>query len=166
MSAYQNAMQRYFDFNGRATRAQFWYFVLFVTLFMFAAIILDVAVGNDEEGALLFTALVIIAHIIPYLAIGARRLHDTDKSGWWQLMSVVPLGQIILLVFFCLESKPDGNRFGPGANDPITEGATDTSQVITQSLDHIERLSALRESGAINDDEFQNMKSSAIDKSN
>jgi len=166
MDNYTEAMRRYVDFDGRATRSEYWYFVLFFTLFLFAAIIVDVAVGNDEEGALLFAGMVMLAHIIPYFAIGARRLHDTDKSGWWQLISLVPLGQIVLFVFFCTNSQPSKNRFGPGANDPIAEGAVDASPSMTQSLDQIERLSALRESGAINDDEFQNMKSSAIEKSN
>jgi len=51
--------------------------------------------------------------LIPSIAVGVRRLHDTDKSGWWMLLSVVPIANLVLLVFFCLDGTKGENRFGP-----------------------------------------------------
>ena len=83
-------------------------FFLFNILAGIALGIVDFVLGT---GAL--SGLYNLAVIIPSLAVGARRLHDTDRSGWWQLIAFIPLiGAIILLVFFCLDSKPGENRFG------------------------------------------------------
>ena len=69
---------------------------------------------SAEDGAEALQGLVMLALAIPLLAVGARRLHDTNKSGWWQLFSLIPLaGWIVLAIFFLLPSEPHSNRFGP-----------------------------------------------------
>lgn len=69
---------------------------------------------SAEDGAEAVEGFVMLAMVIPLLAVGARRLHDTNKSGWWQLFVLIPLaGWIVLLIFFLLPGEPDSNRFGP-----------------------------------------------------
>jgi uncharacterized membrane protein YhaH (DUF805 family) len=90
---------KYADFNGRALRPEFWWFFLFTLL---ACIVAGVI---SETLSLLFS----LAVLIPSFAVGARRLHDTGRSGWWQLLYLVPLvGLIIVLIFMAQESKPGG----------------------------------------------------------
>ena len=109
MNWYLGCWKKYAEFSGRARRQEYWMFFLFNFLAGVALGIVDVVLGT---GAL--SGLYNLAIIIPSLAVGARRLHDTDRSGWWQLIALIPLiGAIILLVFFCLDSKPGENRFGP-----------------------------------------------------
>ena len=109
MNWYLGCWKKYAEFSGRARRQEFWMFFLFNFLACVAIGIVDGILGTS--GAL--GGLYSLAVLIPSLAVGARRLHDTDRSGWWQLIALIPLiGAIILLVFFCLDSKPGENRFG------------------------------------------------------
>ncbi len=92
---------KYADFKGRATRPEFWWFVLFTTL---ASLALSMV---SETASGLFS----LATLLPYLAVGARRLHDTNRSGWWQLIWIVPLiGWIILIIWMAQEGNGP-NRF-------------------------------------------------------
>ncbi len=79
--------------------------------------------GLSESGSLFtlgMTPLWIfaLALIIPSLAVTVRRLHDTNRSGWWYLITFVPLGGIVLLVFMCLDSEPGSNKWGPNPKEP------------------------------------------------
>ena len=78
---------KYADFNGRATRAEFWWFTLFVTLAAAALAYLNESLTN----------VFLVATLLPFLAAGSRRLHDIGKSGWWQLFLLVPIGGFVLL---------------------------------------------------------------------
>ena len=110
MNWYLGCWKKYAEFSGRARRKEFWMFVLFNFLVSIAVGIVDGILGTN--GAL--GGLYSLAVLIPSLAVAARRLHDTDRSGWWQLIGFIPLiGWIILLVFLCSDSKPGENRFGP-----------------------------------------------------
>ena len=109
MNWYLGCWKKYAEFSGRARRKEFWMFVLFNFLVSIAVGIVDGILGTN--GAL--GGLYSLAVLIPSLAVAARRLHDTDRSGWWQLIGFIPLiGWVILLVFFCSDSKPGENRFG------------------------------------------------------
>ena len=109
MNWYLGCWKKYAEFSGRARRKEFWMFVLFNFLASIAVGIVDGILGTN--GAL--GGLYSLAVLIPSLAVAARRLHDTDRSGWWQLIALIPLiGVIILLVFVCSDSKPGENRFG------------------------------------------------------
>jgi uncharacterized membrane protein YhaH (DUF805 family) len=122
--------KKYATFAGRARRSEYWYFVLFYILAAVALSIIDVVVGtyNEESGLGLLSGLFMLATIVPSLAVTARRLHDTDRSGWWLLLYFIPvLGALVLLVFMVLDSQPGTNRFGPnpkGVTGPGTPGAT------------------------------------------
>ena len=104
---------RYADFNGKATRSQYWYFVLFYVLLSLVLALIDIFVVNpllginiQEASTLILQTVFALALIIPTIAIGVRRLHDIGKSGWWMLISFVPIiGFLVLIFFFVQESK-------------------------------------------------------------
>lgn len=92
---------KYADFNGRASRSEFWWWVLFIFL---ASLLLGV-ISEIVSG--LFS----LATLIPSIAVIARRLHDIDKSGWWQLVGFIPLIGWILMIYWCVQPEVDPNRF-------------------------------------------------------
>jgi uncharacterized membrane protein YhaH (DUF805 family) len=110
----------YASFAGRATRSEYWWFQLFNVLVIVAVYVVLVAVLFAGRSYTLFGiiagGLVIyaLATFIPNLAVTVRRLHDSDKSGWWLLISFVPyIGAIVLFIFMLLPSSPGMNQFGP-----------------------------------------------------
>lgn len=135
VTAVKTCVRRYADFTGRARRSEYWWFylayVLVVLVIAIAGGIVAAVVGSVNETAgsavgLLVTILyfiVALALILPTLAVGARRLHDTGRSGWWLLLALVPLGGIVLLVFWVLDSSPGTNRFGPSPKDVAAPGS-------------------------------------------
>ena len=116
MTAVRTCLSKYVGFSGRARRSEYWYFALFTFLVGIVTSILDVVLGTDYESAAsggLINTLVSLALFLPSLAVGVRRLHDTDRSGWWILIGIIPIiGWILLIVWFCTDSKPD-NQYGP-----------------------------------------------------
>jgi len=96
---------KYAEFNGRASRSEFWWWTLFVVL---ASLALSI-IGDTVS------ALFSLGTMLPGLAVGARRLHDTNRSGWLQLLWIIPvIGWIILIVWLAQEGK-EPNRFGSAA---------------------------------------------------
>ncbi|WP_338589666.1 DUF805 domain-containing protein [Shewanella khirikhana] len=107
MEYFIGALKKYADFTGRARRKEYWMFVLFYLIFYLVTVGIDMALGTTFIAAIFSLGL-----LLPSLAIGARRLHDTGRSGWWQLLYFIPLiGAIVLLVFFCQDSQ-DENDYG------------------------------------------------------
>lgn len=107
-SAVRSVFRQYATFSGRARRSEYWWFALFGALVGVVLSILDAIIGTS---ALVYIADAVL--LVPNLAVGARRLHDTDRSGWWQLIALVPLvGIIVLIVFFCQDGDRGPNRFG------------------------------------------------------
>jgi uncharacterized membrane protein YhaH (DUF805 family) len=107
--------QKYADFNGRARRSEYWFFVLFYAIVRIVANIIDSIIGTRDFAGNngLLGILVALALLVPGLAVGVRRLHDTGRSGWWLLIALIPLvGAIVLLVFFVQDSHAD-NQYGP-----------------------------------------------------
>jgi uncharacterized membrane protein YhaH (DUF805 family) len=116
MNAYTDAMRRYVDFSGRSNRPQYWLFVLVYLIIYIVACVIDAfALGvTPGQGFGIVTGIVGLVHLIPSLAVSVRRLHDTDRSGWWLLLIFVPLiGAIWLIVLYCFAGTPGANRFGP-----------------------------------------------------
>lgn len=105
----KTVLNKYADFSGRARRSEFWWWVLAVEVIN---IVLNVAQSNV---GLLFS----LAVLVPNLAVGARRLHDTGRSGWWQLIVFTIVGIVVLIVWFAQDSKPGANSHGP---NPKEEG--------------------------------------------
>jgi uncharacterized membrane protein YhaH (DUF805 family) len=114
MHWYLKVLRQYADFEGRARRKEYWMYALFNLLALFVAAILDSLLGLTRNG--LFGpvyGLYALATFIPGLAVGARRLHDTDRSGWWLLLAIIPLiGAIVLLVWCATEGTRGSNQFG------------------------------------------------------
>ena len=104
-------LNRYARFSGRAPRAEFWYFSLFVFLIGLGARLADAVWLRDRFS--LFAVLVDLAFLLPGLAVAVRRLHDLDRSGWWYLLIFVPLlGWLVLFVWYCTRGTRGDNRFG------------------------------------------------------
>ena len=112
VQAVNACLNRYATFTGRARRPEYWYFALFTILVGIVTATLDAAMfPGDLAGPLNSIASILL--LLPSLAAAARRLHDTDRSGWWMLIGLVPLvGWIIMLVWLCAPGTPGANRFG------------------------------------------------------
>ncbi|PEZ09229.1 hypothetical protein CN326_02515 [Bacillus sp. AFS018417] len=110
MQWYLQAFKNYAGFQGRARRKEYWMFFLFNFII---TIVLEILSAMSIVFLIPFL-LYAIAIILPSLAVGARRLHDTGRSGWWQLLSLIPfVGGIVLIVFFCQDSEEYDNEYGP-----------------------------------------------------
>ncbi|MBC7278447.1 MAG: DUF805 domain-containing protein [Nocardioides sp.] len=100
--------KKYASFEGRASRSEFWWVALFVWV---VSIILG-SIGNQVEAVTYVAGLFQLAVLVPYLAVGARRLHDTGRSGWWWLIALVPcVGAIVLIVFWATGPKAEGDKY-------------------------------------------------------
>lgn len=114
--AIASCFNKYVQFSGRASRSEYWYFQLFTSLcFFLVFLVAGVSMGAGSESAAGGAIILVLslAFMLPSLSVLVRRLHDTDRSGWWYWISLVPLvGPIVLLVFLCLAPTPGPNRFG------------------------------------------------------
>lgn len=124
--AISDGFSKYATFSGRSSRSAYWWWVLFYVLVIIGASIVDAALKSPVIAGLAWLAL-----IIPNLAVLVRRLHDTDRSGWWALIGLVPLlGAIVLIVFACLDSGPP-NKYGDG---PDGKGGLAATSPLGQTL--------------------------------
>jgi uncharacterized membrane protein YhaH (DUF805 family) len=128
MNWYMEVLRKYAQFDGRARRKEYWMFTLVNLLVSFAIALVGamiggmIARGSDNPSiVMMFVApawLYCLVMIIPSLSVAVRRLHDTGRSGWWILIGLVPfVGGIILLVFYCLDSQPGPNEYGPNPKE-------------------------------------------------
>ncbi|HEU0097909.1 MAG TPA: DUF805 domain-containing protein [Allosphingosinicella sp.] len=119
-------LKRYAEFSGRSRRKEYWMFFL---LCMVVALVIGFVEGmlglNNMVGPYgPLSTLFMLAILVPSIAVGIRRLHDTGRSGWWILIALVPLvGGIVLLVFYVLEGVRGPNEYGP---DPKGEDLAQT----------------------------------------
>ena len=111
VEAAQSVIANYANFSGRARRSEYWYFVL---LNVIVSVVLGVLAQFLGIIATLLSGVWSLAVLVPGLALVWRRLHDIGKSGIWILIALVPLvGEILLLVWFCKDSQPGENQYGP-----------------------------------------------------
>lgn len=107
--AIQSCFSNYANFNGRARRSEYWYFILF----SFIVNVILVLLGRASNVFSYLGSIVTLAMFIPNLAVSIRRLHDIGRSGWYYLISFIPLvGTIIMIVWFCQDSVPGTNMYG------------------------------------------------------
>lgn len=120
-TAVKTVLGKYATFSGRASRPEYWWWVLatvilFVILGLIDAMVLAPMMGftpDQPEAAEPLTAIASLGLLLPNLAVAARRLHDTDRSGWWILISLIPVLGSLVLLFFLVQRGTDGaNRFG------------------------------------------------------
>jgi uncharacterized membrane protein YhaH (DUF805 family) len=114
-------LRQYTDFSGRARRKEYWYFALFNVIFICVAMVIDYAAGwKSEPGSSSFLPdygscylIYMTATILPGFAVQVRRLHDLGKSGWWMLITLIPIaGLIWLMVLLCTDGQYERNRYG------------------------------------------------------
>jgi len=107
-TAVTTCLDKYFDFSGRARRSEYWWFVL-----AFAAALLVAALVDGFLGMGAFIAITLFSLALPLVAVTVRRLHDTGHTGAWWLVSLVPLGGLVVLYFAAQASAPAANAYGP-----------------------------------------------------
>ena len=114
MDWYLRVLKNYVGFGGRARRKEYWMFILVNFILAMVLGIVDKILGWERAGGEgILTTIYAILVFLPSWAVVFRRLHDTDRSGWWLLLVLIPLvGPIAMLVFMCLEGTRDDNRFG------------------------------------------------------
>lgn len=174
--AVANGFRNYAGFDGRARRSEYWWWVLFTVLVGLGTATLDLF-----SGVPVFNALTSLALFLPSVAIGVRRLHDTDRSGWWWLIIFVPIvGFILLLVWFCTDGARGANRYGadpklrsadpfapapgpipaPSAPTPMSPAAPMTPAL--DVLSRLEQLGRLRDQGVLTQAEFEAEKAKIL----
>ena len=124
MNWYLYVLKNYATFSGRARRKEYWMFFLFNVLISLGLGVLDVVAGtySVEYETGFFSGLYSLFVLIPSIAVGVRRLHDTNRSGWWIVISLIPIiGVLVLLVFMCLDSQPGTNRFGANLKEAASQ---------------------------------------------
>jgi uncharacterized membrane protein YhaH (DUF805 family) len=115
--AITSCYSKYATFSGRASRSEYWYFTLYHTLLVACFALMPSVLGT------MLLALSLIGNFLPALSVLVRRLHDTDRSGWWYWIALVPLLGLILIIWFCTRGTAGDNRFGA---DPLADGALRT----------------------------------------
>ena len=95
-------LKKYATFSGRASRSEYWWFLLFTFLALSVAALVSNTAGS----------LVLIALLLPCLTVGVRRLHDNDKTGWWLLLGTIPLINLLLLYWLILTGTKGANKYG------------------------------------------------------
>ena len=104
----QTCFSKYADFNGRASKSEYWWFALFAFV---TGVILSALNRN-------LAALFYLGILIPHIAVAARRLHDTNRSGWMQLIAFIPLIGWLIVLYFLIQDPKEPNRFGSSNGEP------------------------------------------------
>lgn len=158
-TAIDQCFRKYAQFTGRASRPELWYFFLFEFLLLIVASML-------ERDSSVLSSLVGLGLLLPGLAVTCRRLHDMDRSGWWQLITLVPLvGSLVLIVWCCQRGTPGPNRFGPPTGSTSGDSSLAGLPVIDPRLDlasQLAELTRLREQGHLSQAEFDAAKAKAL----
>jgi uncharacterized membrane protein YhaH (DUF805 family) len=114
--AVRSGFDHYVKFDGRASRPAFWWWFLFGILVGIGASIIDAIIGSFG----VVSGLAALALLLPNLSVAIRRLHDTDHTGWWVLIGLIPIiGFIVLLIFYLRQSDPGENQYGPPPADGV-----------------------------------------------
>lgn len=113
------AFTKYAEFSGRSCRKEYWLFMLMTIIVYMVLGVIDIIIDifDYEIGMGILSGIFFIIILIPYFAVSVRRLHDTDRTGWWLLATVIPIIGWIVLVFMCLKGTDGSNQYG---SDPLT----------------------------------------------
>jgi len=113
MNWYLEAFRNYANFSGRARRKALWMFLLLHMIVYAVLFAIDIGIGTIG----VFSGIYSLAALVPIIAVQVRRLHDVGRSGWWLLISLVPIVGLIILVFFIQDSAPGENQYGANPKD-------------------------------------------------
>ncbi len=109
MNWYVEVLKKYAVFTGRASRTEYWMFFLFNLIIVLAIGIVERILGIPAVLGIIYG----LAVLVPGIAVGVRRMHDTDRTGWWLLIGFVPvIGAIVVIVFLAQASTPGDNQYG------------------------------------------------------
>ena len=111
--AISSGFSNYVNFSGRASRSEFWYWILFGIIVSIIANIIDAVLGIPLP---VVSAIVSLVLLLPNISISIRRLHDIDRTGWWFLLVLTIIGSILLIVWACFKGTSGANTYGP---DPL-----------------------------------------------
>jgi len=129
LEAIRSGFANYVNFSGRACRSEYWQWVLFVVLGSIATEMLDNTVFSYDLGsASPLNGVFGLLTFLPSLAVGIRRLHDIDRTGWWVLIALTIIGALLLIYWACVKGTAGPNRFGP---DPLAAQGALTPPPIT-----------------------------------
>ena len=126
MNWYIEVLKKYAVFSGRTRRMEYWMFLLINCL-------ITVVLGTFEglSGIIGLSLIYSLAVLIPGIAVSIRRLHDTNRSGWWFLIGLIPIvGAIVLLIFMVQDGQPKENQYGP---DPKSDSPDTPQPLLTQT---------------------------------
>ena len=107
-TAVKTCFSKYIDWNGRALRSEYWWWVLFAVIVSVVTSIVDIALGLA-----LFNPLWSLATLLPSIFVATRRLHDVGRTGWWQLIMFTGIGVLVLLYWYIIEGEKEENAYGP-----------------------------------------------------
>ena len=106
-------VKKYADFSGRASRSEYWFYSLFIIILSIVALIIDTMIlyyPIEDNGPI--NLILIVGTTVPSIAVGARRLHDVGKSGWWQLIIFTIIGILVLLYWYIIKGTDGNNEYG------------------------------------------------------
>lgn len=104
----------YCNFNGRSSRSEYWWYALAVAILN---VVISTVLSGSPSVMQAVSGVITLGLLLPGLGLAVRRLHDINKSGWYLLLALIPIvGAIILIVWFCKESEPQANQYGPVPN--------------------------------------------------
>ena len=118
MECFIHALKNYANFSGRASRKEFWMFVLFYFLTLIAATFIDVLTGlfSEDAGLGVFSGLLLLFYLVPSIALYVRRFHDLGHSGWWAILLFVPFVNIAAVIYIGFFKGTEGpNDYGDAA---------------------------------------------------
>ncbi len=114
MNEYLAVLKKYAVFTGRSARKEYWMFVLIHIIAIIILSMIEQSAGLVSNGSGILSSVYSLAVLLPALGVAIRRLHDTNRSGWWLLLGFIPLiGAIVLIVFMATDSQAGANKYGP-----------------------------------------------------
>jgi len=111
--AIASGFKKYVTFAGRASRSEYWYWVLFSIIGGIVTGTLDYAIFSENDYATPLNSIFNLVCFLPSLAVGIRRLHDIGRTGWWVLIAITIIGIILLIIWACQKSDAGANAYGP-----------------------------------------------------
>ena len=120
MNWYLEALKKYADFNSRARRKEYWMFILFNMIIAIFVIVIDNVLGLSYKASGFgpLYGIYMLVMLIPSISVAVRRLHDIGKSGWWMLISFIPIiGGIWLFILTVTEGNSGVNEYGPNPKE-------------------------------------------------
>ncbi len=117
MKCYFVSLKKFATFRGRATRSEYWYFVLSMVVFAIGTLLIDIIIGTYQTtGYCVIYPLFLVAMVFPSISVAVRKLHDTGRSGWLYLIGSIPIvGALVIRYFLVQDSQPGTNRYEPNS---------------------------------------------------